>query len=82
MRASWAIFQKPWFMRIGIFVVAIAVSMMATSGTAASRVSSPMSTSAPHTISKPPTIGARISGDGSPIWANRPAPTSAGKRNF
>ena len=47
---------------------------MAMSGRTASRVSNPSSTSVPQTISNPPTNGARISGDGRPIWAKRPAP--------
>jgi SAM-dependent methyltransferase len=82
VRASWAIFQKPCSIRIGSFVVAIAVSMMATSGSTASRVNAPASTNTPQPISNVATSGAVTSGDGMPILANRPAPTSAGYRNF
>jgi hypothetical protein len=63
-------------------VVAIATSMTTTRGTAAMRVASPAATSNPHVISTDPTNGPRISGDGRPILAKRPAPSAAGNRNF
>jgi hypothetical protein len=78
VRASCAIFQKPLASRIGTFVVAMATSMMAIRGTAARCVSRPARTRSPHAISNEATNGARASGAGRPIFANRPTPTSAG----
>ena len=46
------------------------------------RVKRPIITKAPHTISTPPTNAPITSGDGMPIFANRPAPSSPGYRNF
>jgi hypothetical protein len=82
VRASWAIFQNPSSNRIGIFVVAMAVNIITISGTTAKRVNNPVNTSAPQPISKHPTNGANNVGDGMPIFSNRPAPTSAGNKNF
>ncbi len=81
-RASCTIGQKPWCNSIGTLVVAIATEISMISGTAASRVSKPASTSMPNTISTTPTNGAMISGAGIPIFANRPTPSCVGKRNF
>jgi hypothetical protein len=66
VRASWAMAQNPLLTSIGRFVVEIATRMMASSGIAASRVSRPRRTRAPHTISKVPTNGPRNAGAGSP----------------
>ena len=57
VRASLTMNQKPCAGResSGILVVAIAVEMMTSSGTDASRVTNPISTRNPHTISKTPT---------------------------
>lgn len=68
---------------MGIFVDVIAVKMITVSGMAARRVSKPISTSVPQAISKPPTSGARMSGEERPIFSKRPAPTSVGgKQEF
>src|SRR3990172_4604106 len=82
VRASCAIAQKPLSIRIGIFVVEIATSILIMRGMAARCVNSPRSTSNPQTISTTPTKGAIISGAGIPILMNRPTPSESEKRNF
>jgi hypothetical protein len=57
VRASLTMYQKPWPARnsSGTFVVAIAVVITISRGTADALVQSPRSTRIPHTISKLPT---------------------------
>src|ERR1019366_3276440 len=74
--------QKPDLRKIGIFVVAIAVQITISSGTAARLVRSPTSTSSPQIISTAPTNGPITCGAGIPIPANLPDPHCSGNRNF
>ena len=60
----------------------IAVIIMISSGIAANLTEKPININMPHTISKDATNAARNSGFAKPIFSNRPAPTSSGKRNF
>jgi hypothetical protein len=53
-----------------------------SSGTVARVVKRPTIRSVPHTISTTPTNGPENCGAGMPIFAKRPAPKEAGKRNF
>src|ERR1035437_7755376 len=64
--------------RMGILVERMATEMLMSRGMAASRVSKPINTSAPQTISTPPTNGLMICGKRMPILANRPAPKASG----
>ena len=95
VRASCSMLQSPGFppvgaakrqypcpMRMGIFVERIATVMLAMSKSAAIRVQRPVRTSVPQTISMTPMKGPITSGAGMPIFANRPAPSAAGYRNF
>ena len=79
---SCAIDQNPFSSKIGIFVVVIAVIMMINSGIAAILTDKPINMSTLQTISNDATNDARNSGFENPIFSNRPAPTSSGKRNF
>src|SRR6266853_6684803 len=74
--------QKPLLNRMGIFVVAIAVQITASSGIAARLVRTPRSTSNPQTISTAPTNGPVRCGAGIPILVNRPAPHCSTNKNF
>ena len=65
--------------RSGSFVVTMATTMSATSGSAARRVNSPRTSSAPQPTSIAPTASAHWGGK--PILANRPGPWFS-KRNF
>lgn len=80
--ASWAITQKPETGNVRSFVVVIATSITMIIGAAASRVKNPTRSIRPHVISTNPTNGARTSGDGIPILANRPTPSLSENRNF
>src|ERR1022692_2980321 len=60
----------------------MATEMLMRSGIAAKRMSKPPSRSAPQMISTEPTNGPITPGAGIPIWANRPAPSVWGYRNF
>ncbi len=82
VRASCNMLHMPLLAIIGILVVAIATEMTASSGTAASRVNRPTSSSVPQTISTVPTNGAMKCGEGMPIFSNRPTPSWAGNKNF
>lgn len=82
VRESCAIAQNPFSMSIGIFVVAMATSILMMRGMTASLVNIPMRTRQPQTISTTPTKGAIISGAGIPIFTNRPTPTESENRNF
>ena len=82
IRDSCAIDQTPFSIKIGIFVVVIAVIMIIKSGIAAILVEKPIIMNAPQAISKEATKYARNSGLAKPIFSNRPAPNKSGKRNF
>jgi len=63
-------------------VVVIAVIIIISKGIAATRTEKPIRISTPQIISNDPTSSARNSGFANPIFSNRPAPTTSGKRNF
>jgi hypothetical protein len=60
----------------------MATLMLIKRGMAASRVSNPKISNAPHTISTLPTNGAKKCGAGMPIFVNLPTPKASGNRNF
>lgn len=82
VRLPCIITQKPSPAKTSDFVVAIATNMIMGVGIPASLVSKPIKINTPQTISKAPTNAPRNSGDGNPIFSNRPAPRMAGKRIF
>lgn len=57
------------------FVVTMATNIITSVKTLANRVSKPSKINVPQTISNVPTNAPRNSGDGSPIFSNRPAPS-------
>src|SRR3989339_677593 len=80
--ASCAIFQKPSFNRIGIFVDEIATIIFTIIGIDANLVNNPINIKAPQRISNTPTKGAKNSGIGIPIFINLPTPSSSENKNF
>ena len=63
-------------------VVTMATNIIMISGILASLVKSPTRISSPQTISKPPTKLPRNSGEGKPIFSNRPALSVSANKNF
>jgi hypothetical protein len=76
VRASLTVYQKPWLAltNSGTFVVAMAIVITMSSGTAVTFVQKPNSTKIPHTISKVPTKCAAKEGCGNPIFVKRATP--------
>jgi hypothetical protein len=68
-------FPEAFVPQDGNLVVVIATSVITMRGITARRVSKPAKTRLSQAISKVPTKGAMISGDGMPILAKLPAPT-------
>jgi hypothetical protein len=76
VRASLTVYQKPWLAltNSGTFVVAMAIVITMSSGTAVTLVQKPNSTKIPHTISKVPTKCDVKEGCGNPIFVKRATP--------
>ena len=82
VRYSCAIDQKPFSIRTGYLVVINATIIINKRGTAANRVRKPIKIKLPHSISNEAVNCAQNSGFSKPIFANRPAPTISGNKNF
>src|ERR1700674_4698181 len=74
-------FFSPSFVYLDDCMVrATAISMR--SGTVASRVTRPINSREPQTISTTPTNGAMTCGQGMPMFTKRPTPRESGNKNF
>src|SRR2546425_334859 len=82
VRASCIVPQNPFLANVTILVEYKATAISTRSGTVASRVTRPINSRVPHTISTTPTNGAITCGHGMPIFTKRPTPKESGNRNF
>jgi hypothetical protein len=82
VRASCSVPQNPFFANVTILVEYRATEISIRSGTVASRVTRPINSREPQTISTTPTNSAMTCGQGMPIFTKRPIPRESGNKNF